>query len=249
MDFERLLKNIIKFAAVALTSPATLEVAGKLYGEHPIYRGFVQIAALILVEGALLLGWYQLDNNRQATMPQRVLYAALTGIAYVALWSIAIAHGEGAAGITFRLTLGVLLSYSVFESGILGNLRIKRATERDPYKYPKVKRAKKQAAIRVATKQIEINELAKMETITAEPSANARKDTPQKVSAKTTRIVKRRGSRIDTDTLPERIADKLVAYPSATNKEIAKMLKISESTLYKYMPETNGHKHDEAEVG
>jgi hypothetical protein len=245
---ERFIKNIIKIAAIALTSPATWVVAGGLYS-NPFQRVIVQIAALVLVEGALLLGWWQLDNDRQATMPQRILYATLSWVAYIALWSIAIAHGEGAAGITFRLTLGVLLGYSVFESGILGNIRLRKAKERNPNRYRKVRQARKAADIRVAIKEIEIETAEKMQRITAGPSAAIRKETPPKGSAKTTRTVKRRNSRIDTDTLPERIAEKMAEYPDKPNREIAKMLKISESTLYKYMPEpaTNGNGHREAE--
>lgn len=242
MNVEKLLKNSIKIAAVALTSPATWVVAGRLY-DNPFQRILVQLAALILVEGALMLGWWQLDNDRKAEMPQRVLYATLAGVAYIALWSIALAHGEGAAGITFRLTLGVLLGYSVFESGILANIKLRKAKERNPYKYRKVRRTLRQSEIRIAEKQIAINEQATIKIMTAEPSATDRKESPRKVSAKSSRTIKRRHSRINADTLPERIAEKMAEYPNAPNKEIAKRLKISESTLYKYMPENgNGRK-------
>jgi hypothetical protein len=256
---ERFIKNIIKIAAIALTSPATWAVAGYLYS-NPFQRILVQCAALILVEGALMLGWWQLDNDRQAEMPQRVLYATLSWVAYIALWFIAIAHGEGAAGITFRLTMGVLLGYSVFESGILATIRLRRSQERNPNRYRQVRRAKRRSDITVAIKQIAADEeiaVAQMDIDTAErrgklttkPSADNRKETPRKVSAKSTRTVKRRGSRINAETLPARIAEKMAEYPDKPNKEIAKMLKVSESTLYKYMPEptTNGNGHREVE--
>ena len=107
----RLLKTLIKFSAVALTSPATVSVAGSLYPDNPITRLVVGIAALVLVEGCLLLGWEMLDSQgKHATMAQRWLYAELTGVAYVALFGIALYHNERAAGLAFRLTLGVLLS-------------------------------------------------------------------------------------------------------------------------------------------
>jgi hypothetical protein len=154
MNTEKLLKNSIKIAAVALTSPATWVVAGGLY-ENPFQRILVQLAALILVEGALMLGWWQLDNDRKAEMPQRVLYATLAGVSYIALWSIAIAHGEGAAGITFRLTLGVLLGYSVFESGILANIRLRRSADRNIESHYSVKRYRRKRAIAHARKEID----------------------------------------------------------------------------------------------
>jgi hypothetical protein len=167
MNTEKLLKNALKIAAVALTSPATWSVAGVLY-TNPLQRVIVQIAALVLVEGALLLGWWQLDNDRRAETPQRVLYAVLASVAYVALWSIAISHGEGAAGITFRLTLGVLLGYSVFESGILAGIRLRRSADRDIGSHRTVKRYRRKRAIEHARREID----AEFEVSTAQLAVN-----------------------------------------------------------------------------
>jgi hypothetical protein len=154
MNTEKLLKNSIKIAAVCLTSPATWQVSGSLY-QNPFQRILVQLAALVLVEGALMLGWWQLDNDRKAEMPQRVLYATLAGIAYIALWSIAIEHGEGAAGITLRLTLGVLLGYSIFESGILAGVKLRRSQDRDIANAPAVKRKRRNKFTAVERKRID----------------------------------------------------------------------------------------------
>ena len=74
-DSVKTLKTLIKLAAVALTSPATVSVASGLYPTDPILRTVVSIAALILVEGCLLLGWEMLDQQgKNATMAQRWLY-------------------------------------------------------------------------------------------------------------------------------------------------------------------------------
>jgi hypothetical protein len=167
MNTEKLLKNAIKIAAVALTSPATWSVAGVLY-TNPLQRVIVQVSALVLVEGALLLGWWQLDNDRRAETPQRVLYAVLASVAYVALWSIAISHGEGAAGITFRLTLGVLLGYSVFESGILAGIRLRRSADRDVNSHRVVKRYRRKRAVEHARREID----AEFEVSTAQLVVN-----------------------------------------------------------------------------
>jgi hypothetical protein len=112
-DSVKTLKTLIKFAAVALTSPATVSVASSLYPTDPILRTVVSVAALILVEGCLLLGWEMLDQQgRNATATQRWLYAGLAWVAYFSLFVIALNHNEGAAGLTFRLTLGVMLVYA-----------------------------------------------------------------------------------------------------------------------------------------
>jgi hypothetical protein len=55
-DSVKTLKTLIKLAAVALTSPATVGVASSLYPTDPILRIVVSIAALILVEGCLEAG-------------------------------------------------------------------------------------------------------------------------------------------------------------------------------------------------
>ena len=89
-DSVKTLKTLIKLAAVALTSPATISVASGLYPNDPIVRTVVSIAALILVEGCLLLGWQMLDQEgKQATVTQRWLYAGLMWVAYLSLFGIA----------------------------------------------------------------------------------------------------------------------------------------------------------------
>ncbi len=143
---EKLLKNILKLAAVALTAPATLEVASGVYPDHPIYRLMISAAALLLVEGALLLGWYQLDTDHKATTAQRWLYAAVAVVAYIVLWIVAIAHHEGGA-VWFRATLGVLLSYSVVQSGVLATVKINREIDRDVSRAGPVQRHRRKLAI------------------------------------------------------------------------------------------------------
>lgn len=139
MKLETVLKTVIKLAAVMLTSPATWAVAGGLYSD-PVQRLIVQIAALVLVEGALLLGWHLLDTNRQAETPQRWLYACMALVAYAGLWWLAVAHGEGLSGIVFRGTLGVLLVYSIADAGLLASIRSATAADRDIMKDGQVRR-------------------------------------------------------------------------------------------------------------
>ena len=146
MNLEKLLRSAIKIAAVALTAPATWAVAGNLY-DSPIQRVIVQLAALVLVEAALLLGWHMLDNSSSATSAQRMLYAVLTVTAYGVLWTVAIAHGEGLAGIGFRATLGVLIGYSVIESGLLAGVKLRQQADRDITRHRAVKRHRRKLAI------------------------------------------------------------------------------------------------------
>jgi len=131
-DSVKTLKTLIKLAAVALTSPATVSVASSLYPTDPVLRVVVSVAALILIEGCLLLGWEMLDQQgKNATATQRWLYAALAWVAYFSLFVIALTHNEGAAGLTFRLTLGVMLVYASVEAGLLASIKREGQADRD----------------------------------------------------------------------------------------------------------------------
>jgi hypothetical protein len=162
---EAWLKRAIKGAAVCLTTPATVIEAGKLYTD-PILKATTQASALTLVEGALLLGWHKLDDRSEPSTPaQRWLYAALAITAYLVLWAVAIVHGEGIIGIAFRLTLGVLLGYSINESGILAGIRLQRSADRDINRHRKVRRHRERAEIRVAIARLDADEDEAMKQI------------------------------------------------------------------------------------
>lgn len=60
-DSVKTLKTLIQLAVVAITSRATISVASGLYATDPVLGVVVSIAALIPVEGCLLLGWEMLD--------------------------------------------------------------------------------------------------------------------------------------------------------------------------------------------
>lgn len=139
-DSVKALKTLIKFSAVALTSPATVGVASNLYPNDPFIRVIVSVAALILVEGCLLLGWQMLDQEgKNSTIAQRWLYAGLAWVAYFSLFIIAINHNEGIAGLTFRLTLGVVLLYASMEAGLLASNKREGQADRDIFSDWKVK--------------------------------------------------------------------------------------------------------------
>jgi hypothetical protein len=134
-DSVKALKTLIKLAAVALTSPATVSIASNLYPAMPVLRAVVSVAALILVEGCVLLGWEMLDKQgKQATFTQRLLYAGLMWVAYLSLFGIAVYHNEGLAGLMFRITLGVMLVYTSAEAGLLASLKTGDQADRDIFK-------------------------------------------------------------------------------------------------------------------
>jgi hypothetical protein len=132
LNSVKALKALIKFSAAAITSPATVAVASSLYPNNPITRVIVSIAALILIEGCLLLGWEMLDQQgKNGTVIQRWLYAGLTWVSYFSLFGIAVYHHEGIAGFAFRLTLGVMLIYDSVEAGLLASIKREDQADKD----------------------------------------------------------------------------------------------------------------------
>lgn len=152
------LKTLIKLAAVALTSPATVAVAGSLYPANPLTRVVVSAAALVLVEGCLLLGWQMLDRHgKDATMTQRWLYAGLMWVAYFSLFGIALYHREGAAGFAFRATLGVTLLYASVEAGLVAGIKRDRQADRDIRKDRRVRQYARKLARQQAMADLDLD--------------------------------------------------------------------------------------------
>ena len=154
--FDVVIKWAIKIAAVIFTAPASWEVAGGLYPDwQPMFRWPLQAAGVALVEGAMLVGWYQLDSNDRAEPEQRWLYAGMAVLGYVALLVIALQH-EGLRGLVFRLTLLALLAYSVVESGILSGIRQRRTADRNIERDRKVARTRREQERLTATLRYEL---------------------------------------------------------------------------------------------
>jgi predicted Rossmann fold nucleotide-binding protein DprA/Smf involved in DNA uptake len=214
----------------------------------------VQLAALVLVEGALLLGWYMLDNSTRATALQRSLYATLTVTAYGVLWAVAIAHGEGLAGIGFRATLGVLIAYSVIESGLLAGIKLRQQADRDITRHRAVKRHRRKLAIddakaadvvhfdiksahrdmetAIARRVIELDKQRQLADLTAE-RANQYK--PVRIEdAQKSRTMRQRSSK---QAAVDKTLDILKDDPHASIRTIANAIDRAPSTVSNYLRE------------
>jgi predicted transcriptional regulator len=253
MKLETTLRAMIKIAAVLLTAPATWAVAGNLY-TSPIQRVIVQVAALVLVEAALLLGWHMLDNSARATSAQRGLYAVLTVTAYGVLWAVAIAHGEGLAGLGFRATLGVLIGYSVIESGLLAGVKLRQQADRDITRHRAVKRHRRKLAIddakaadvahfdieraqremetTIAHRVIELDKQRRLADLTSESSNQYR---PVRIEdAQKARMTRQRSSKQDAK---DKTLDILRDDPHASIRTIANAVNRAPSTVSNYLRE------------
>jgi len=122
----------IKIASVIVTVPATLSVARRLFVDvRGDWRWLVQAAAVVLVEGVFLSSWIMLEQDKSAEFAYKVRHA-LTAIGlYAGLWVLALAHGEGAGGLVFRLALGAALLGTVYDAGVYDMLRANRKADRN----------------------------------------------------------------------------------------------------------------------
>ena len=80
------------------------------------------------------------EQGKNATTTQRWLYAGPAWVAYFSLFVIALNHHEGAAGLTFRLTLGVMLVYASAEAGLMASIKREGQADRDIFTDWQVKR-------------------------------------------------------------------------------------------------------------
>jgi len=175
---DQTVRKAIKIAAVVFTSPATVEVAGGLYPAWPWYARLpIQMAGLVLIEGALLLGWHQLDNNDRAEPEERWLYTAITALAYAALLYISVLH-EGWQGWVFRLTLAAVIGYSVVESGIVASIADKRRADRNADSSRQVKRERRK--LERETRKLELQSEHKLLRLEVQLRERARADELQK---------------------------------------------------------------------
>jgi predicted transcriptional regulator len=261
-NFEsvKALKTLIKLSAVALTSPATVAVASSLYPDNPIVRGVVSVSALILIEGCLLLGWEMLDQQgKSATMAQRWLYAGLAWVAYFSLFVIALNHNEGIAGLTFRLTLGVMLIYASVEAGLLAGVRREGQADRDILTDWQVKRYARKLAVKSAMADLDLTfAMRKLDREAQEKVYILQKerDTQQQIQSVQSDSPVDRPERVekpksDTPTLDHanrkrrqskraamnKLSQILTANPSASLTDVARRIGRSRQTVYDYLDE------------
>lgn len=130
--FQKSLSALIKLASLIITAPVTVVLAGQVYadiGSRPLIV-LMQIAALVLVDGLLLLNWIQLDRNKQSAIETKLRSTGIVWALYAGLFVLAIQHGEGGAGLVFRLTLGLAILGSTWDSLAYTWRRIREAAKK-----------------------------------------------------------------------------------------------------------------------
>lgn len=148
---------LVKAAAIVLTSSATLNVAREAFSqiEEPWFTA-IQVAAIILIEGAFLASWLAIDTQHHAPMAMKVAWSVTLIAIYVALMVLALEHGEGMAGWAFRLVLAVMIGRSIYEAGVYEVLRNRRKEDQDVRSSRAVRRIQRQLMKKNAVKSMKL---------------------------------------------------------------------------------------------
>lgn len=114
-QLKKIVLWVAKIATLVISAPATVDVVQDAYRDkpvHPIVLFFVLLAALMLVEGAFLYFWQQVEdqtNLRNREEREQNTYVMAAWSMYLLLLFIGILHGEGAVALILRFTMGLLL--------------------------------------------------------------------------------------------------------------------------------------------
>ena len=255
MNLEKVLRTSIKIAGVVLTAPATLRVAAKPYADAPMLGAVIALAALVLVEGGMLLGWTLLDSKRRAAPQQRALYATIAAVGYLALWGIAFGNGEGLTGIAFRLTLGVMVGFSIVESGVLANVRLSRRIDKQIPSDVNTRRGRRDYKKRLSASEVNMNakRILFLERESTERLQGVHKGTMRDLRKKhrqpsategngnlsypidAAREHRKQNARTAKDVAIKRMADALKINPDVGATELADVAGVARSTVYKYL--------------
>ncbi len=259
---SKIITITVKIAGLVITAPVTWSVAGLVFRDvQPNnLRLLVQIAALVVVEGVFLASWLALDGDKSAPDAVRVRHAITALAMYLGLWVLAIQHGEGLAGIVFRLALGLALVGSIYDAGIVSGLRRDAAADRDIAKDWRVKRharniarqdaiaeldaaqqlkaLERDARLSIETARIALDKSRGMSTVKADHRASIEEPKgkfPMPIDK--TRGIRdalratRKAHALDT------IQRAVIARPGVTQKELADMIGISRQSVSGYLGE------------
>lgn len=166
---NKVLSWFVKTAGTIICAPITWLVAGQLFRDiqPDWFRIVVQLSALLVVEGVFLSSWIALDTEQAAPPEIKVRYALTAVSMYAGLWILALVHGEGLAGLVFRLALGGALIGSIYDSGVYTLLKKDKAADRDIMSDWSVKRHKRNRERDLAKLRIDnefVNAKADLET-------------------------------------------------------------------------------------
>jgi hypothetical protein len=201
------------------------------------------------------------QQGKNATTTQRWLYAGLAWVAYFSLFVIALNHNEGLAGLTFRLTLGVMLIYASVEAGLMAGIKQEGQADRDIFTDWQVKRYARKLARKSA--MAELDSKARMQQVdieAAEKLYNLQKVTHTERQIRDIKaisnlgqsvVVESRKSGVSTNSLDainrkrqlskrqalDKTIEILTQNPTASPSEIAEQIGKSRQTVYDYFDE------------
>lgn len=251
---------VVKLTSAMITVPVTWVVAQTLFGDigSDFVRRVMQVAAVVLVDGLLLRDWILLDVDVGAPPERKAQYAVSVSLIYVGILILALQHGEGFAGLVFRVAMGIGLLGSVANSfgstiraaidkaaqyGARADWRVRWHARRLERKEAKIKRESESQVFRaqvLANQRVEMErirletqrklaELHKEESVSGEPYVSL--TTGLSLDQQPDHNGRKGTKR--RDTLGEMVA-LLRVDPTASKRQIAKQLGVSIPTVSRW---------------
>lgn len=118
----------IKLGTLGYNLPATMGVAisvvelvsGTKYDTFNSYDRVLAlvsiISGIVVVDSVFLAAWYDLDTNKSQDDSDKIADAVTVVIMYVITILIGILHGEGLAGVLFRVPMGIAVARSTWKT-------------------------------------------------------------------------------------------------------------------------------------
>lgn len=153
---NKFLAWVIKVAGAIICAPVTWLVAGELFTDIPMpARAFVQLAAVLLVEGVFISNWLLMEYDRGAAPEIKTRYALTALGMYGGLWILAWQHGEGLAGLVFRAALGAALIGSGWDTYVTTWQRAMARADKDITATSAIRRHARKLAEQDAKQQLD----------------------------------------------------------------------------------------------
>jgi hypothetical protein len=119
---------IVKIATMVLAVPASWGVADQAFADIGVpFRYVLQVAAVSLLEGVLVSNWVLLDIRKSDSVAAKSRYVLTVWVMYGAMLAVSILHGEGVAGVVFRVAFGLALVGSTWDTLVATWERIARS--------------------------------------------------------------------------------------------------------------------------
>lgn len=119
-NIRKILEWSIKIATLGFNLPATMAVASGIASLLPnsnlVLTLIVGISGVVVLDAVFLLSWRELEVNKQQDDSDKLADAITVVVMYILTLVIGLIHGEGWAGLIFRVPMGISVARSTWKT-------------------------------------------------------------------------------------------------------------------------------------